>query len=148
MNNISFNQLKSGEPICIMISSDEPLSKIQFQKVAIRNYFENVICNNTVSVTDIAFEKITNEIQYEGRSEIRVKYNVFICFNNWIKRTLSDPDDNMMDVSFTQLMSEISECFAYGASYPGEALPQDILDVDISSWKIYYFGSSISCSTL
>jgi len=137
----TFNQLISGDPVCLMITTRTPIFN-SFQKQQLRQYFQNKICKNRVNITDIAFKTTTFIVDHEDHPEfISETQQIFICFDNWICRKQTG-DDEEISISFTQIMNEMSECFAHGTVIRcDDFLSETCSDIDMSDWIITYFDS-------
>jgi hypothetical protein len=144
MTNKTFNQLTSEDAICIKIETKWPIVN-QYQKTAIKKYFQEVVCENKVQIVDIAYETISFQIDHANHSEFFEKQNIYICFDKWINRK----SDSISDVSFSYMMSEMSECFAYGGIIQCDSFLLHVdTTIDTSDWQITYFDCISSTSEL
>ena len=141
----SFNQLTTRDPVCIRITTKNPITS-QHGKTVIKKLFQEVICANKVQIVDIAFENISFVIESAatGDSELYEKQNIYICFDKWISREpTTDAAAAAAHVSFTSYMNEMSEAFANDDIVYGESFLYDICDLpfDVSDWQICYYDN-------
>ena len=140
----TFNQLTSQDPVCIQITTRQPLTT-QSERTILKKYFQEFLCDNKVVITDCAFETVSFLIDSKNRAELHENQNIYICFNKWIRERGDDPREQ---VSFTSFMNEMSECFAHGNIIQGDSFLPPTEKIDMSDWIISYFDSIESTKEL
>jgi hypothetical protein len=140
MMSKSFNRLTAEDPVCIQITTKYPLVK-KSDRMALQKYFQEKICGNKVEIVDIAYETTSFVIDRLHSSEQFEKQIIYICFDKWIRGNRENHPPGDVDVSFTPLMNEMSECFANGGFLNGDSFLPPIVELDMSDWIISYFDS-------
>jgi hypothetical protein len=147
----TFNQLTVQDPVCIRITTEMPIAASSREENAVKTLFQKTICENKVRIIDMTFETITHVgVDSSDNRTIRVKQNIYICFDKWIRDTTTigagAGAGAGTGVSFTGYMNEMSECFANHDIIHGDSFLYDIseqLIFDTQDWKICYYGTSI-----
>jgi hypothetical protein len=149
MMSKTFNQLTTKDPVCIRITTKVPIL-YEFQRIEVKNLFQNVICENKASVIDVAYETVSLVTQdTQGIYQLNEKQNIYVCFDKWIAREPTSNIDSPQNISFSGYMNEMSEIFANSGIIYGNTFLCDIPDMtlDMDDWRICYYDSMLFYSS-